>query len=493
MKIPIFFIVLIFSFLVSLTIQIEENHYNNKFLSNSNRTSEKEKEEEKEKEIEKEESDEQEETKEEKEKEIEKEESEEQEEIKEEKEKEKEKGTDKPTDKEEKTHINIKCLYVSKYNVYTLQKLIKDNGYTKELSKGKFKFNFCKNLEGVESTAVFQKNTTKNISQILYSGSIEGSNSKNEWTEIEEDNGAKGLRIKLAEGAKCDSERNHRTIFKIYCNDSIPDDQFENNLDFSEFNENGCTHYIKGYSIYACALNDWHLLKKLMKEYNYYFASFFILLGLFFTFWGKRLEKLTLMLVIGALLCYLAAIIFLNLIPSLIQTEKHLMILLGVGFIIGAIIGIALKGQVRLLAIIMGGISGYSLTELAYQIASNFISADPTLIYYIVLGSCILIGAVLGYCIIEAIVIIGTSIIGGYIVMRGVTLIFDNYMELSEFADLAKNGEWEELKNIRNGWVFAYIGLWLVLSIVGLYYQCHGHKKRKGGSITKDGKNYEEV
>ena len=169
------------------------------------------------------------------------------------------------------------------------------------------------------------------------------------------------------------------------------------------------------------------------------------------------------------------------------------MILLGVGFIIGAIIGIALKGQVRLLAIIMGGISGYSLTELAYQIASNFISADPTLIYYIVLGSCILIGAVLGYCIIEAIVIIGTSIIGGYIVMRGVTLIFDNYMELSEFAGLAKNGEWEELKNIRNGWVFAYIGLWLVLSIVGLYYQCHGHKKRKGGSITKDGKNYEEV
>ena len=449
MKINIFFILFIFFFLVSLSIQIQENHYYKKFLSNAENTSEEEKD--------------------------------------------KEKGTDKPTDKEEKTNVNIKCLYVSKYNVYTLQKLIKDNGYTKELSKGKFKFNFCKNLEGVESTAIIEKNTTKNISKILFSGSIEGSNTKNEWTEIEEDNGAKGLRIKLAEGAKCDSERNHLTIFKIYCNDSIPDDQFENNLDFSEFNENGCTHYIKGYSIYACALNDWHLLKKLMKEYNYYFASFFILLGLFFTFWGKRLEKLTLMLVIGALLCYLAAIIFLNFIPSLIKTEKHLMILLGVGFIIGAIIGIALKGQVRLLAIIMGGISGYSLTELVYQIASNFINADPTLIYYIVLGSCTLIGAVLGYCIIEAIVIIGTSIIGGYIVMKGVILIFDNYMELSEFAGLAKNGEWEELKDIRNGWVFAYIGLWLVLSIVGLYYQCHGHKKRKGGSITKDGKNYEEV
>ena len=110
MKKNIFFIVFIFSVLVSLSIQIQENNYYKKFLSNTENASKEEKDE--------------------------------------------EKGTDNPTDKEEKTDVNIKCLYVSKYNVYTLQKLIKDNGYTKELSKGKFKFNFCKNLEGVESTAI---------------------------------------------------------------------------------------------------------------------------------------------------------------------------------------------------------------------------------------------------------------------------------------------------------------------------------------------------
>ena len=445
MKINIFFIIFIFFVLVSLSIQIQENHYYKKFLSNAENTSEEEKD--------------------------------------------KEKGTDKPTDKEEKTNVNIKCLYVSKYNVYTLQKLVKENGYTKELSKGKFKFNFCKNLEDVESTAILEKNTTKHVSKILFSGSIEGSNTKNEWTEIEEDNGSKGLKIKLSEGEKCDSERNHRTIFKIYCNDSIPDAQFENKLDFSEFNENGCNHYITGYSIYACALNDWYLLRKLMKEYNYIFASFFIILGLFFTFFGKKFETLTLMLVLGSLLCYIATIIILNFIPSLIQTETNLMILLAVGFLTGAIIGLILKGQVRVLAIVMGAVSGYSITELVYQIISGFINADPTILYWIVFGVCIFIGALLGYFLVETIVIIGTSIIGGYIVMRGVTLIFGNYMELAEFSDLAKNGEWEELKNIRNGWVYAYIGLWLVLSIAGLYYQCYGHKKAKGGIISNKTKN----
>ena len=103
--------------------------------------------------------------------------------------------------------------------------------------------------------------------------------------------------------------------------------------------------------------------------------------------------------------------------------------------------------------------------------------ADPTLIYWIVFGACVLIGALLGYCIIESIVIIGTSIIGGYIFMRGVTLIFDNYMEFAEFSVLAKNGEWEQLKNIRNGWVYAYAGLWLVLAIVGCIINALGIKK----------------
>ena len=64
---------------------------------------------------------------------------------------------------------------------------------------------------------------------------------------------------------------------------------------------------------------------------------------------------------------------------------------------------------------------------------------------------------------------------------------------MTEFSNLVKNKEWEELKNIRNGWVYAYIGLWLVLSIAGLYYQCYGHKKRKGESSSKEGKNYQKV
>ena len=176
MKINIFSIVFIFSVLVSLSIQIQENQYYGKFLS---KQSEEEEDQSKETDSTQEEEtyeipeDETEESQEEqKEKEEEKEEKE-----KEEKEKKDIPNTDQTPNTEEKDKVNIKCLYVSKYNVYTLQKLTKDNGYTQQLSNGKFQFNFCKNLDGVNSTAVFHKNISgENISQILFSGSIEGSN-----------------------------------------------------------------------------------------------------------------------------------------------------------------------------------------------------------------------------------------------------------------------------------------------------------------------------
>ena len=393
---------------------------------------------------------------------------------------------------------------MAKYNVYTLQKLTKkDDGYYQHelnISKKIVKFNFCQNLKGLESTVILETPENKtlgiNQSQILLSGSIDGSgDSKNEWFEMDEDDGTKGVKIRLAEGEQCTPENKHLTIFQIYCNDSVSDDQFENELDFSRFNENGCTHYIIGHSIYGCALNDWYLLRRMMKEYNYIFATAFILIGVFLAFWGKKFEIPTIMLVCGIIVCYFISVIILSFIPSLIKTEQNLWILLLVTFVGGGVIGFLLRKKITIFAVVMGAGAGYSVSEFVYQFIAGFITADPTILYWVVFALCVLAGGFAGYWIVEAIVIIGTSILGGFIVMRGVTLIFDNYMDFDEFSDLAKNGEYEQLKDIKNGWVYAYLGLWLAVTIGGIYYQCYGHKKSKGAKDKdekKDDKDYKK-
>ena len=427
-----------------------------------------------------------------------KEENEEKEEKEEEKEVEEKETEPKETDKEpdnKRTYVNIKCLYVAKYNVYTLQKLTKDDEYTYNVNtSGIVHFNLCKNLKGYESTVVFEKNTSGteiDNNKTLFSGSIDGnSKSKNEWLEMDEDNGDKGIKIRLAEGDKCEGNenKNHLTILQIYCDE---EEEFATSVNFADFNPNGCIHYIRANSIYGCALNDWYLLRKLMKEHNYIFATVLFLVGIYFAFFGKKYEKPTIVLISGIFVCYIVTVIILSFIPQLIKTEQNLYILLAVGFIVGGIGGYLLREKLTIFAILIGAFSGYSVAEFVYQFLSGFITINPEILYFIVVGICILGGGFCGYWAVQAIIILGTAIIGGYIFMRGATTIFDNYMELAEFSDLAKNGEWEQLKDIRNGWVYAYLGLWIAVSVGGLYYQCYGYKKDKKDK-DKDNKEDEK-
>ena len=70
------------------------------------------------------------------------------------------------------------------------------------------------------------------------------------------------------------------------------------------------------------------------------------------------------------------------------------------------------------------------------------------------------------------IIIIGTSILGRYLAIRGVSLIVGNYLDEGYLIDLIKNQEYDQLKDIRDGWVFGYLGAWTLLSIVGICIQC---------------------
>ena len=384
----------------------------------------------------------------------------------------------------DRTYINVKCLFVSKYNVYSLQKLTKDNGYKFETAKGEVEFNFCQDINGQKSTVVLHNNETNETKIELLSGSIDGdSNSKNEWLEMDEDDGTKGVKIRLAEGEKCSEKLKHLTILRIYCDEN----ESEIKLNYSEFNIDKCTHYIDGKSIYGCALNDWYLLRRLMKEYNYVFATLLIIVGLFLAAFGKRFEIPTIIIISGCFVCYFVSVIILSFIPSIIGTERNLWIMLGVTFLVGAFVGFFIRKQVTVFAVLLGACSGYSIAEFVYQFIAGFITTNPTVLYWVVVSICVVLGGIFGYIAVQVVVILGTAIIGGYIVMRGFTLIFDNYMELAEFADLAKSGEIEQLKEIKNGWVYAYLGLWLVISIGGIYYQCIGYKKEKSKE-AKEGK-----
>ena len=381
---------------------------------------------------------------------------------------------------EENTFVNIKCLWVDKYNVYTLQKLQKKEDYEKDIKEGTVIFNFCQDTrtnKSLKSTVLWKRNNTNNDSTELIraAGSIDGEKkNKNKWIEIDDDEEEKGLKIILAHGDQCKKDEYHQTNLKIYCDETIPDNDFLEYVDLDKFydKKNPCNHTITARSIYGCPLNDWYLLRRIMKKYKYLFGLGFMLIGVFLCMWGNKYKIPTIMVVLGLIFSYIISIIVLNFIPSLINTEKKLWILLGIGFLIGSFVGYLIKAKITRFTKILGISMGYSVAEVIYLFIQGFIEWNPTYLYYSVIVVCCIGGIVVGYYLIKTVMILGTSLVGGYIFMRGVAVIFGNYINEEEFVDLIKNGEYEQIRDMKNGWVYLYVGIWLAMTVFGFFYQC---------------------
>ena len=108
---------------------------------------------------------------------------------------------------------------------------------------------------------------------------------------------------------------------------------------------------------------------------------------------------------------------------------------------VGGALGFLLKSKIIILTILLGGSMGYSIAQFVYQIVQSMIDWNPTYLYYGTIAVCVVAGILVALLVLKSIIIIGTSFLGGYIAMRGVSVIFGNYLDEGQFADLIKNDE----------------------------------------------------
>lgn len=91
----------------------------------------------------------------------------------------------------------------------------------------------------------------------------------------------------------------------------------------------------------------------------------------------------------------------------------------------------------------------------------------------------VLIGAVIGYFFMKMILIFSTSTIGSYAAVRGVSLVAGGFPSESLIIDLIKKQEFKEFDKILTGVVYAYLGSWLVITIVAIVFQYWHNKDLK--------------
>lgn len=377
--------------------------------------------------------------------------------------------------------INIKCLYAKNFNMYSLQALQKKDGdyEIKDTTDEKtVLFNFCQNtFKQTDSTVV--KIDGDQI--IRLAGSIEGEgNDKNVWTQIGDTKNPTGITIDLVHGDKCDENNQHQTQIEVICDSSV---ETMDQMTFKTMKN--CIHHLELRSVYGCTLRSSYLLLRLLNNNKIVFCIIFVIIGLALCLFGNNYLQYAIILVCSIIGCYGLTVAVLNFFPNLITTETWLFVCLGASLLIGFLIGFLLRDEKKLFVIILGGFLGYSLATFLYQIIQNYININPQILYYICLGVCIVVGAIIGYCLAEILVIIGTSVFGGYLAMRGASLVIGNYLDEGYIIDLIKNREWEQLLKIRDGWTYAYLGAWALLTIIGIIVQCKNKEKTKSSDVKK--------
>ena len=375
--------------------------------------------------------------------------------------------------------INIKCLYSKDYSMYSLQALQnKEEDYEITDKNGKkVFFNFCQNTNKNDDSTFVQIDGDKII---RLAGSIEGEdNKKNRWTKIVNETEELGLSIALVPGDKC-GKGNHQTTVEIICDDSV--DKYD---EFVFSSNDTCTHLLKFKSVYGCALRSSYLFIKLLQDFKYVFCIIFVIVGVAVCFFGNRYLKYAIVIISAFSICYIATAALLNFFPNFITTELGLILCLVIFLVFGCVIGFILNKTQKLIVLVLGGFLGYASAKFVYQIVQNYVEFDPEVLYYICMIACIIVGAALGYFFADVIIIVSTSVFGGYVAMRGVSFVAEHYLDEGYIIDLIKSKEWEQLKEIRDGWTYAYLAMWLVLSAAGIFIQCKSNKKLKSDDIDK--------
>ena len=376
--------------------------------------------------------------------------------------------------------INIKCLFSKNYNFYSIQSLqdknedhtYTDNGY-------KYYYNFCRNTKKDSGSTLVRIDLNNTDNKIRLSGSINGDgDDKNIWNELGSSE-PEGVLISLTNGDNCEEGEDgakYTTNIKILCDKDADDIK---DLKIFKTGNTKCSYMMTFKSRYGCALGSSYLLMKLLEEYNYIFMVIMVVVGILLCFFGRKYIEPTILVLCGIIGCYVLTAIILSLFPDFITSELGLFFCLLVCFILGLILGYFTKSDVRFYVILCGAFLGYSVATFFYQIIQTYVTWDPQILYYVVLGLCVILGGVIGWFFSESILILSLGVFGGYLVMRGVSLVAGNYLDEGLTIDLIKSQEWEQLDELRTPWIYAYLGSWLVLAIAGTVIQCRYYIKEK--------------
>jgi hypothetical protein len=254
---------------------------------------------------------------------------------------------------------------------------------------------------------------------------------------------------------------------KVVCNPDSNDDSIQ----FVGSEGSECGPVMTYSSGKGCPLFSLGAFSKFLDEYYYLWGAALIILGGFLCFFGNKFVNLVIFLIVAlAVFCILGSLffyMFLNKVNEDWQKWVAIGVIIAVSLGLGYFAMRLRKWGITIVAAWAGVMFGFILT-------TSFI-VDNEYVYWAILVVCAIVAAFLAFKIETAVICAITSFVGGYCLVRGVSLYVGGFPNETQLHQEIKSGavDWEAFDKK----FYIYLGAIVVATILGFYFQW----KREGG------------
>lgn len=267
------------------------------------------------------------------------------------------------------------------------------------------------------------------------------------------------------------SDSNYGIIFEILCDSSISDTRptIERIKDQSD----DCVQYVQISHEAGCKVGDLNGLWRFVEDNSWIFCIVFMVIGAFYTVFGLKLLRPTLF-IIGTLTT-MAALLFLFYVLILPNNVDQWAgwVILACSAILGLIVGFFAAKLVRIGAFFLGAWAGAAVGLLLSNMA--FYKIDSEVVLWVLVILLALVVGLLSIVLFNPIVIFSTSFLGGYLLMRGLSLVAGGYPNELTVYERIRDGD---LDSVPATFYIYMVGV-IIICAGGMYVQFRMFNKAK--------------
>ena len=382
-------------------------------------------------------------------------------------------STDGAEDKLRNISFTIKCMFVDNFALYDIRGLSKNSladppYYVAEVDGATINYNFCYNLKqkGICSNSSVQDVQVSGSKDEKCTNLAGGIGTGNKW---ELGNNTINITLNQIKNSNdvvkfvliCDPDKTH-TKQTTPLNNSY----FQKNVD----GKLETVLYFKSHE--ACAEADFYVIWKFINDYNWIFAILLIFAGVFECIFGRKLLKPTSFIISCAVIIVVVVVFFVQFILPSGTASWIIWVILAIAASIGIYLGyVVAKYDDKFISLLVGGLGGFVLGELFYNLFGNQINLAPLLVNILFVLISIVVLVIIAFFLKKPIIIFCTSLIGSYATIRGISFLAGGFPSEFTIIDLIKAGETEQIGELLDWSVYIYLVSIIVMTGLGVFIQ----------------------